>query len=192
MMQVVLINFIVSCIQKGWQACGQNDMRSGFNTAPSPGTASIDKQNKPFRFPPENWISVSEWGQRSLFVHQVFNALKCNALHIPFRNSRLTHLLQPCLSGDAKVNHLTLKSSFTSDQPLRSCWKCWNEWILFWQFSHLFFNLTSVSSGSSAVLRVCECESRHEERGGNTEHAAVRFHHTAGRARKSNAEHRAG
>ncbi|XP_074490168.1 uncharacterized protein LOC141766895 [Sebastes fasciatus] len=33
---------------------------------------------------------------------QVFNALKCNALHIPFRNSRLTHLLQPCLSGDAK------------------------------------------------------------------------------------------
>uniref|UniRef100_A0A3P8TSN0 Kinesin-like protein n=1 Tax=Amphiprion percula TaxID=161767 RepID=A0A3P8TSN0_AMPPE len=35
---------------------------------------------------------------------QVFGALKCNALHIPFRNSKLTHLLQPCLSGDAKVN----------------------------------------------------------------------------------------
>ncbi|XP_069570641.1 uncharacterized protein [Brachyistius frenatus] len=33
---------------------------------------------------------------------QVFGALKCNALHIPFRNSKLTHLLQPCLSGDAK------------------------------------------------------------------------------------------
>ncbi|XP_059190800.1 uncharacterized protein LOC131972984 [Centropristis striata] len=33
---------------------------------------------------------------------QVFSALKCNALHIPFRNSKLTHLLQPCLSGDAK------------------------------------------------------------------------------------------
>ncbi|KAL7402143.1 hypothetical protein ABVT39_010422 [Epinephelus coioides] len=40
---------------------------------------------------------------------QVFSALKCNALHIPFRNSKLTHLLQPCLSGDAKVN-LTLMS----------------------------------------------------------------------------------
>ncbi|TKS73052.1 Kinesin-like protein KIFC3 [Collichthys lucidus] len=34
---------------------------------------------------------------------QVFSALKCNALHVPFRNSKLTHLLQPCLSGDAKV-----------------------------------------------------------------------------------------
>ncbi|XP_039988708.1 kinesin-like protein KIN-14E [Xiphias gladius] len=33
---------------------------------------------------------------------QVFSALKRNALHIPFRNSKLTHLLQPCLSGDAK------------------------------------------------------------------------------------------
>ncbi|XP_056138323.1 kinesin-like protein KIFC3 [Lampris incognitus] len=33
---------------------------------------------------------------------QVFSALRSNALHIPFRNSKLTHLLQPCLSGDAK------------------------------------------------------------------------------------------
>ncbi|XP_029378202.1 kinesin-like protein KIN-14E [Echeneis naucrates] len=33
---------------------------------------------------------------------QVFSALKCNTLHVPFRNSKLTHLLQPCLSGDAK------------------------------------------------------------------------------------------
>uniref|UniRef100_A0A668V2T3 Kinesin-like protein n=1 Tax=Oreochromis aureus TaxID=47969 RepID=A0A668V2T3_OREAU len=35
---------------------------------------------------------------------QVFSALKCNAIHVPFRNSKLTHLLQPCLSGDAKIN----------------------------------------------------------------------------------------
>ncbi|KAM9814731.1 uncharacterized protein ACBT44_009808 [Syngnathus typhle] len=33
---------------------------------------------------------------------QVFAALKCNALHVPFRNCKLTHLLQPSLSGDAK------------------------------------------------------------------------------------------
>uniref|UniRef100_A0A8D2ZF15 Kinesin-like protein n=1 Tax=Scophthalmus maximus TaxID=52904 RepID=A0A8D2ZF15_SCOMX len=33
---------------------------------------------------------------------QVFGALRCNALHVPFRNSKLTHLLQPSLSGDAK------------------------------------------------------------------------------------------
>ncbi|XP_063053878.1 kinesin-like protein klp-3 [Engraulis encrasicolus] len=34
---------------------------------------------------------------------QVFSALKCNAIHVPFRNSKLTHLLQPCLCGDAKA-----------------------------------------------------------------------------------------
>lgn len=39
-----------------------------------------------------------------LFLIQVFSALKCNAIHVPFRNSKLTHLLQPCLSGDSKVN----------------------------------------------------------------------------------------
>ncbi|XP_057692630.1 uncharacterized protein LOC130916154 isoform X2 [Corythoichthys intestinalis] len=33
---------------------------------------------------------------------QVFAALKSNALHVPFRNCKLTHLLQPSLSGDAK------------------------------------------------------------------------------------------
>ncbi|XP_068580193.1 uncharacterized protein [Cebidichthys violaceus] len=33
---------------------------------------------------------------------QVFEALKRNSLHVPFRNSKLTLLLQPCLSGDAK------------------------------------------------------------------------------------------
>uniref|UniRef100_W5NG53 Kinesin-like protein n=1 Tax=Lepisosteus oculatus TaxID=7918 RepID=W5NG53_LEPOC len=33
---------------------------------------------------------------------QVFSALKCNALNVPFRNSKLTHVLQPSLSGDAK------------------------------------------------------------------------------------------
>ena len=34
---------------------------------------------------------------------QVFAAIRDNALHIPYRNSKLTHLLQPCLGGDAKV-----------------------------------------------------------------------------------------
>ncbi|KAI4880694.1 hypothetical protein NFI96_018426, partial [Prochilodus magdalenae] len=41
---------------------------------------------------------------KSLMVlRQVFSALKSNAPHVPFRNSKLTHLLQPCLSGDAKT-----------------------------------------------------------------------------------------
>ncbi|XP_056429883.1 uncharacterized protein LOC130369119 [Hyla sarda] len=34
---------------------------------------------------------------------QVFTALKTNSLHVPYRNSKLTHLLQPSLSGQAKA-----------------------------------------------------------------------------------------
>ncbi|XP_053318937.1 kinesin-like protein KIFC3 [Spea bombifrons] len=34
---------------------------------------------------------------------QVFAALKGNSLHVPYRNSKLTHLLQPSLSGHAKA-----------------------------------------------------------------------------------------
>lgn len=33
----------------------------------------------------------------------MFSSIRDNALHIPFRNSKLTHILQPCLGGDAKV-----------------------------------------------------------------------------------------
>ncbi|XP_071488603.1 uncharacterized protein [Diadema antillarum] len=34
---------------------------------------------------------------------QVFTGLRTGALHVPYRNSKLTHLLQPSLSGDAKA-----------------------------------------------------------------------------------------
>ncbi|KAM4675627.1 kinesin-like protein klp-3 [Discoglossus pictus] len=34
---------------------------------------------------------------------QVFTALKTNSLHVPYRNSKLTHLLQPSLTGHAKA-----------------------------------------------------------------------------------------
>lgn len=34
---------------------------------------------------------------------QVFTALKTNSMHVPYRNSKLTHLLQPSLSGQAKA-----------------------------------------------------------------------------------------
>ena len=35
---------------------------------------------------------------------QVFACLRNNSLHVPYRNSKLTHLLQSTLGGDAKVN----------------------------------------------------------------------------------------
>ena len=33
----------------------------------------------------------------------VFTAIGAKQAHVPFRNSKLTHLLQPCLSGDGKT-----------------------------------------------------------------------------------------
>ncbi|KAM8751524.1 uncharacterized protein AB9X84_013057 isoform 1-T2 [Acanthopagrus schlegelii] len=47
---------------------------------------------------------------------QVFSALRCNALHVPFRNSKLTLLLQPCLSGDAKCCVFVNVSPDTKDE----------------------------------------------------------------------------
>lgn len=35
---------------------------------------------------------------------QVFISLRNGALHIPYRNSKLTHLLQPCIGGDSKAS----------------------------------------------------------------------------------------
>ena len=34
---------------------------------------------------------------------QVFSALRCKSVHVPYRNSKLTQLLQPSLGGDAKA-----------------------------------------------------------------------------------------
>lgn len=36
-------------------------------------------------------------------ILQVFTSLRTSQLHIPYRNSKLTQILQPSLGGDAKV-----------------------------------------------------------------------------------------
>ena len=54
-----------------------------------------------------------------LLAMQVFSALRAGQLHIPYRNSKLTHILQPSLGGDAKVRSIyylflnCLQNSFT-------------------------------------------------------------------------------
>ena len=39
---------------------------------------------------------------------QVFASIRDMALHVPYRNSKLTHLLQPCIGGHSKVTRLKL------------------------------------------------------------------------------------
>ena len=46
-------------------------------------------------------VSSSEF-----YYFQVFTSLRTGQLHIPYRNSKLTHILQPSLGGDAKVSDI--------------------------------------------------------------------------------------
>lgn len=39
---------------------------------------------------------------------QVFTAMRSSQLHVPYRNSKLTQILRPCLGGDAKVSSIAL------------------------------------------------------------------------------------
>lgn len=41
---------------------------------------------------------------RNFSYFQVFSSIRNNALHIPYRNSKLTFLLQPSIGGDSKVS----------------------------------------------------------------------------------------
>ena len=43
---------------------------------------------------------------RNFSYFQVFSSIRNNALHIPYRNSKLTFLLQPSIGGDSKVLHI--------------------------------------------------------------------------------------
>ena len=44
------------------------------------------------------WISLLQF-----IICQVFTALRTNSLHVPYRNSKLTYMLQDSLGGDAKT-----------------------------------------------------------------------------------------
>ena len=61
------------------------------------------------------WSSGSWWCDREatskyiyIYFFQVFASIREGALHVPYRNSKLTHILQPCIGGDSKVGVASL------------------------------------------------------------------------------------
>ncbi|KAF0040787.1 hypothetical protein F2P81_006685 [Scophthalmus maximus] len=72
------------------------------------GVMEMGEKNRKIASTKMNIQSTDQWYRPVLtngtdqWNRPVFGALRCNALHVPFRNSKLTHLLQPSLSGDAK------------------------------------------------------------------------------------------
>lgn len=51
----------------------------------------------------------------------VFSALNNKASHVPYRNSKLTHLLRPCFSGEGKVLMIVNLSSNEEDAHESLC-----------------------------------------------------------------------
>ena len=54
-------------------------------------------------------------------LSMVFTSLSNKAAHVPFRNSALTHLLSPCLSGDGKTLMIVNLSSDHRDASETLC-----------------------------------------------------------------------
>ena len=50
-------------------------------------------------------VHTCDYSSHTLYI-QVFACLRNNSLHVPYRNSKLTHLLQSSLGGDAKVGEM--------------------------------------------------------------------------------------
>uniref|UniRef100_A0A183SJ23 Kinesin-like protein n=1 Tax=Schistocephalus solidus TaxID=70667 RepID=A0A183SJ23_SCHSO len=60
--------------------------------------AEVDSMKNTERFAETTHINMSLSA-----LGQVFAALRNNQLHVPYRNSKLTQILQPCLGGDSKA-----------------------------------------------------------------------------------------
>lgn len=54
-------------------------------------------------------------------IADVFSALSKKASHVPYRNSKLTHLLRPCFSGEGKVLMIVNLSSDPQDANETLC-----------------------------------------------------------------------
>lgn len=61
----------------------------------------------------------------------VINALRCKHAHVPFRNSRLTYLLQDSLSGDSKTLMMVQVSGGVELSASRCCVMGGPPWVYF-------------------------------------------------------------
>ena len=62
--------------------------------------------------------SLSTLGRRA------FKAIGEGAKHVPYRNSKLSHLLAPCLGGDGKTLMLVNVAPARRSPPRRACTRC--------------------------------------------------------------------
>ena len=74
------------------------------------GSEGLSSNNKPSSSP-----TSSSGGSGLVALQAVFTALDQKAVTIPFRNSVLTHILSPCLSGEGKTLMMVNLSSDHED-----------------------------------------------------------------------------
>ena len=83
-----------------------------------------------------------------IYLLQVFTAIKENSMHIPYRNSKLTYLLQDSIGGDAKA------MVFINISPLESNTRETTSTLMFGQVG--ITRLTMLCLYLSQVIRAIE------------------------------------
>ena len=99
---------------------------------------------------------------------QVFISLRNGALHIPYRNSKLTHLLQPCIGGDSKVRGQSTKTRVKVQS---------------------YGSKYQIKSRHDAGMHVRQHKSVGLQHGGNHQLPGVRCQHETSGAGKGHQEH---